>query len=86
MEKDALKIELNKCLSEEQIKAFGEIVIKAAKFVYDSIVEFVKEKLFPLIMKYKNQIIKTVNMEQYRKKQQRRMQLYKKRRAKYGKR
>lgn len=85
MEKDALKIELNKFLSEEQIKAFGEIVIKETKFIYDSIVEFVKEKLFLFIMKYKNQIIKTVNMEQYRKKQQRRMKLYKKRRAKYGK-
>ena len=85
MEKDLLKTELNKCLSEEQIKAFGEIVIKAAKIIYDSIVKFVREKLFPFYERNRKIIIKMANMENYKKKQRKRMQLYKKRRAKYGK-
>lgn len=79
-------MELNKCLSEKDIETFNQIIVKGIKNMYDSLVKFVKEIIFPFIEKYKKPILKMLNMEQYRKKQQRRMQLYKKRRAKYGKR
>lgn len=85
MEKDLLKTELNKLLSEEQIKAFGEIVIKAAKMIYDSIVKFVRERLFQFYDRNRKIIMKMENMENHKNKQLKRMQLYKRRRAKYGK-
>ena len=78
-------MELNKCLSEKDIETFNQIIVKGIKNMYDSLVKFVKEIIFPFIEKYKKPILKMLNMKQYRKKQQRRKQLYQKRRAKYGK-
>lgn len=78
-------MELNKCLSEKDIETFNQIIVKGIKNMYDSLVKFVKEIIFPFIEKYKKPILKILNMEQYRKKQQRRKQLYQKRRSKYGK-
>lgn len=78
-------MESNKCLSEKDIETFNQIIVKAAKNIYDSLVKIVKEIIFPFIEKYNKPILKMLNMEQYRKKQQRRRQLYQKRRAKYGK-
>lgn len=77
-------MELNKCLSEKDIETFNQIV-KVIKNMYDSLVKFVKEIIFPFVEKYKKPILKMLNMKQYRKKQQRRKQLYQKRRTKYGK-
>lgn len=78
-------MELNKCLSEKDIETFNQIIVKVIKNMYDSLVKFVKEIIFPFVEKYKKPILKMLNMKQYRKKQQRRRQLYKKRRSKYGK-
>lgn len=78
-------MELNKCLSEKYIETFNQIIVKVIKNMYDSSVKFVKEIIFPFVEKYNKPILKMLNMKQYRKKQQRRKQLYQKRRAKYGK-